>query len=495
MRRGLNVAAVVATAVPLGSALVHLVLGSPIATTALTAGVGVAFLCLWLSVGRVPDGWLPALAGILGILGLVAILLAVISEPEGLSDYAVAIVGVLPMALVLFVPWSTRAHLLWLASGTLLLLVVFIAFGTDPGVARERGGLVAGLGLGGLLSLIGQVALRAARQRTAEQTRAAHLRRGDLLAGRRELRAANRRAEATLRQLQGMEAIGRALAEQGPTPAALDGVMGLMVDAFGYTYPSIYTSEDRILRLGAQRGYDHPIVVFEPTVGVIGRVARTGRAAFVPDVTSDPDYVSADPGILSEISIPLLAHETFLGVLNVESTTTLDERDLAAVSVVADRVAVALALAIERANLAERARMFQRVVAFSSQVSSVLAAAELYDVIVRALDAVIPAELVALTVRDASSGAYIVRAQQGSSGASGLGVEPGQGMAGRAIQDGRLVLVEDYHRADFPSDLRAGPALDSYAWALGLPLIGESATIGALTVARADHDRPFTDLE
>ena len=495
LRRGLGIAAVVATVVPLGSALIHLALGSALLTTALAASVGIVFLGLWLTVGRVAARWLPALAGILGIFGLVAIVLAVVSEPEGLADYAVAIVGVLPMALVLFVPWSTRAHLLWLMAGALFLLGVFITLQADPGVTRERAGLAAGFVLGGLISVVGQVTLRGARGRTAQQMRAAHQRRRDLLSGRRELRAANRRAEATLGQLQGMEAIGRALAEQGPTPQALDGVVGLMVEAFGYSFPSIYTTDGPILRLGAQRGYEHPILEFEPSFGVIGRVARTRLPAFVPDVTVDPDYMSADPGIRSEISIPLLAHETFLGVLNVESETELDEHDLAAISVVADRVAVALALAIERANLAERARVFQQVVAFAAQVTSVLAAAELYDVIVRALDAVVPAELVALTVRDAPSDTFIVRARHGSSGALGLVVEPGQGMAGRAIAEGRLIRAENYRRADSPASMGTGRTDDAYAWALGVPLIGERGTIGALTVARVAHDRPFTDLE
>ena len=401
----------------------------------------------------------------------------------------------LPIALILFVPWTTREHLVWLGAGAALLVVAFVAAGANTALDRERVGLAAGYGLGALISLVGEVSCAPPAGGWSNRRRRRTSGAPTSLEGRRELRAANRRAETTLRQLQGMEAIGRALAEQGPTPEALDGVVGLLVESFGYTYPSIYTTDGRILRLGAQRGYENPIHEFEPSAGVIGRVARTREAAFVRDVTLDPDYLSADPGIRSEISIPLLAHGAFLGVLNVESTEELEEHDLAAVSVVADRVAVALALAIERANLAERALVFQRLVEFSSKVSSVLAATELYDVIVHAVDAVVPAELVAITVRDRSSGLYIVRAQQGSSGATGVAIEPGEGMAGRAIKEGRIVRAENFRRADFPASLRNGSALDEYAWALGLPLIGEDGTIGALTVGRADRGRPFTDLE
>ena len=113
LRRGLLVASVIAIVLPLGSAVVHLALGAPTATTALAAGVALVFLGLRLVATRVRDEWLPALAGIFGFLGLLAILGAVLTEPEGLADYAVSFVGMLPVAMVLFVPWSTRAHLIW----------------------------------------------------------------------------------------------------------------------------------------------------------------------------------------------------------------------------------------------------------------------------------------------------------------------------------------------------------------------------------------------
>jgi putative methionine-R-sulfoxide reductase with GAF domain len=317
MRRGLVVASVIAAVLSLGSALIHLVLNTPVAATGVAVAVATVFIGLRFVATRVPDGWLSALAGVFGLLGLVAILGAVITEPEGLTDYAVALVGMLPMAVILFVPWGTSEHVIWLAAGAILLIAALVAVGGNTTIDRERVGLVTGYTLGGIISVVGQVMLRSSRQRVVEQTQAAHDRRSALLDGRRKLREANRRAETTLRQLQGLESIGRTLTEQGPTPEALDGVVGLLVEAFGYVYPSIYTSDGRVLRLGAQRGYEHPIHEFEPSVGVIGRVARTREAVFLRDVTTDPDYLSADPGIRSEISIPLLAHGAFLGVVNV----------------------------------------------------------------------------------------------------------------------------------------------------------------------------------
>jgi len=173
--------------------------------------------------------------------------------------------------------------------------------------------------------------------------------------GREALLEAGIRANEALQRLQSVEAIGRLLAEQGPTPEALGSVVGALSDVFGYSHPSIYTGDESLVRLGAQRGYADPIMSLDASSGVIARVMRSRETQFLADVTADPEFICADPAIRSEIAAPLMSHGVLLGVLNVENRQSLGERDLAAVSVVADRVAAALALAAERATLTEQA--------------------------------------------------------------------------------------------------------------------------------------------
>jgi diguanylate cyclase (GGDEF)-like protein len=174
--------------------------------------------------------------------------------------------------------------------------------------------------------------------------------------GRLALLEAGRRATEALAQLQAVERIGRTLAASGPTPEALAAVVDALADVFGYSHPSIYTGDDHRIRLGAQRGYAEPIVEFGSTSpGVFGRVMRTRQIVHLPDVSADPTFVRADPAVTSEVCIPLLSHGTFLGLLNVEDTKELGDRDLTAISVVADRISVSMALAMERASLAEQA--------------------------------------------------------------------------------------------------------------------------------------------
>jgi diguanylate cyclase (GGDEF)-like protein len=180
-----------------------------------------------------------------------------------------------------------------------------------------------------------------------------HVRRRE--AAIRDLRSSLRRERRRSRQLSGIEEVGRQLAISGPTDDALGRIMDVLVGQFGYRYPSIYlTGDDGTLVLGAQRGYERPIERFDGTRGVVGRVLRERQAQLVADVTSDPDYVAALPGIVSEVSAPLIDDGRVLGILNVESVgTPLDGSDLRAIAAIADRLTAYLALARERQRLAE----------------------------------------------------------------------------------------------------------------------------------------------
>jgi diguanylate cyclase (GGDEF)-like protein len=65
--------------------------------------------------------------------------------------------------------------------------------------------------------------------------------------------------------------------------------MNLLTGPFGYSHGSIYLGEalggsPNELRMGAQHGYDVPISMFDGTMGLIGRVIRTGQPALVPDL-------------------------------------------------------------------------------------------------------------------------------------------------------------------------------------------------------------------
>ena len=53
--------------------------------------------------------------------------------------------------------------------------------------------------------------------------------------------------------------------------------------------------------------------------GLIGQVFRTGQGRLVADVAHEPDYVAADPTVVSELLVPIRKEDRVLGVLNLES--------------------------------------------------------------------------------------------------------------------------------------------------------------------------------
>ena len=256
---------------------------------------------------------------------------------------AVLIELVIPASFALYIPVVGLAAALGRYEGivigtvavALYLLPVALVPGRDPDLFARgvAGAAVAALVAGGARYFVGSL------ERATDQ-----------------LRSTAARERRRVRQIAGIERVGRLLAT-GPSSDALNRVMDVLVEQFGYQYTSIYlAADDGILNLGAQRGYATTIDTFDGTYGVVGRVMRQRHAELIPDVSIDPDYVAANPDVLSEISAPLIVADEFLGIVNVESSgRQLDGTDLRIVASVADQLATYVALGRERERLAELA--------------------------------------------------------------------------------------------------------------------------------------------
>jgi NtrC-family two-component system sensor histidine kinase KinB len=88
--------------------------------------------------------------------------------------------------------------------------------------------------------------------------------------------------------------------------------------------------------------------------GVTGRAARTGLTVLVPDVTEDPDYVSASPSTCSQLSVPMIHEQDgVLGVITLESDrhAAFREEHVRFVGLLAEYAVIAI----------HNARLFQQV--------------------------------------------------------------------------------------------------------------------------------------
>lgn len=138
----------------------------------------------------------------------------------------------------------------------------------------------------------------------------------------------------------------------------VDGVASRAVEAIGHFtgWPGIViategeTREQWLVRANSRR-FAPPGRTFRG--GVVGRVFATGRTELLSDVAADPEYLTADPSVKSELAVPLRRGARVLGVLNLESdrVAAFGPEDVK----LAESIAEAVALAMENALLYETA--------------------------------------------------------------------------------------------------------------------------------------------
>jgi diguanylate cyclase (GGDEF)-like protein len=382
---------------------------------------------------------------------------------------------VIPVVALAATQGGPIAVLIGIAGMTLLLLPLGLS-GFDPG-ARQR---MLALAMAAVVVAIGSRRVVASLERSSNR-----------------LRRANQRDRRRARQLAAVESVGRLLAREGPTPAALDSVIGVLEGTFGYRYPSVYVWDGFALQLGAQRNYRFPIQTVAPDRGILGRIARTQEAAFLPDARSDPDFLSGDPDVVSEIGVPLLDEGELLGILNVETNGEhrLDDDDLAIMEIVGDRLAASLALGRERQKLTERAALLDRLTTFATVLVSSLDPETMDDQVAAGARNVIPADAVALVTLDEASGEFVIAAISGGDPkVTGEVIQPGEGISGRAIST-RTVVVDDHmDRARYPKSVAKARVPDTLT-AMSAPMILGDDVVGAVTWLRGDLTKVFTAQE
>lgn len=78
--------------------------------------------------------------------------------------------------------------------------------------------------------------------------------------------------------------------------------------------------------------------------GMVGHVAATGKMRYAPDVERDPHYIACEPGIRSEVSIPLKSAGSVIGVLCVahHQADAFSEDQLRVFQALAGHIAIAI---------------------------------------------------------------------------------------------------------------------------------------------------------
>lgn len=135
--------------------------------------------------------------------------------------------------------------------------------------------------------------------------------------------------------------------------------------------------------------------------GVTGYVAATGKPYLVSDVSSDERYIAVNPGMRSELCVPMKSGNMLIGVINAESKSTnyFSREDLQLFSTIGSTLAVA----IEKLRLfeAERERR-QEAEALRDATTALTATIEmqtLLNSILASLEKIVPHDSASIVLR------------------------------------------------------------------------------------------------
>ncbi|HUG34495.1 MAG TPA: GAF domain-containing protein [Anaerolineales bacterium] len=166
----------------------------------------------------------------------------------------------------------------------------------------------------------------------------------DLRLSEQNYRVLYETAEKQAQELALLGIVRNAIAQELDLPALLRSVVESIADSFGYALVSLYLIGDDALILQHQVGYERVIAKIPLSEGVAGRVASTGKPLLLDDVRTEPGFLRAMEGIVSEICVPLIDEGRVVGILNVESTqgVKLTETDMKLLVASSEHIGIAI---------------------------------------------------------------------------------------------------------------------------------------------------------
>lgn len=156
----------------------------------------------------------------------------------------------------------------------------------------------------------------------------------------------------------------------------------------------------------------------------------------------------------------------------------------------AERRAIADDLEAQRALEAARAVTSDRLTSFAREIARSLDADALFQRVVQSAVSVIPSDTARLSIAVGEGESHRIVAAVGAPGAIGRIVEPGQGVTGTVMQEGRLVVrdrVEPWERVSSTRDVMPNAPL-AVACA---PIVIDGSVVATLALGRLDLSTPF----
>jgi signal transduction histidine kinase len=249
---------------------------------------------------------------------------------------------------------------------------------------------------------------------------------------------------------------------------------------------------------------DFPITVRSYDLGAAGWVARHRAPIEIPDVFAD-DRVGPREwwrrwGLRSFSGYPVIGGDELLAVLSLSHSEQLEfsreTREVLDVFIAQASVAIGNARLYRAAE--RRRDVAEALARLGRELTGTLDHARIAELVARGLVELLGSRNSAVYRLEPSDGTLHVLAWSGDDSAlfEGIVLAPGEGVAGRAVAERRLVLspdVLDDPALHVSTELRARLARFGHRAIVGTPLVARDQVIGALVLG--DDDRAYTGEE
>lgn len=259
----------------------------------------------------------------------------------------------------------------------------------------------------------------------------------------------------------------------------------------------ILNSQTQTLDFAAKQGFLTHALEFTRLkigMGLAGQAARDRRAIFIPDLTEIKDNPSlmkaiADENFLMYISLPLIAKDNLLGVLEIFYRTKFlaDQNWISFLEILANEAAIA----IDNARLMSLAQQSFKETSALYQINKKLIASidpqELMDEVVNLLQQNFGYLYVQIFVTDSKSGDVVMRAGSGELGArlkkEGYKLSQGDGIIGVTAETGKPFFTNDVESV---FTFIRPPYLTETRSELAVPIITDNKFLGLLDIHQKD---------
>jgi GAF domain-containing protein/nitrogen-specific signal transduction histidine kinase len=301
-------------------------------------------------------------------------------------------------------------------------------------------------------------------------------------------------------ELSAIERIGRELTSTLDPQRVLDLVLEQAMNATDASRGCIAMLESAqdAIRVVTHRGYTAKVAEKMQSMpqqleeGIIGRVLRTGQLVLVPDLQQEPAYISLDPSVRAQLTVPISREEGKWGAISLESNQVngFDDQDANFVSQLAIQAAVALRNAQLFQERSQRVEELSLLYQASLSLASSLEYKDVLDIISRLALHITSSDAVTLYLYDPIDDQFERASTQGHQASEiRSSTIRRNGLTRTIIDTRRPILVSD--TLTYP-EVNPRVVEQGIRSLIGVPVMSRGEVLGVLYV---NHSQPHVYTE